>query len=342
MNIEQKNFKKTKIANIEKYTYLLYKHAEGNLLLIKEYADKLNISLEDFLEYATHYIIKNKNNPVYVQIMDKLIKLSEDKYITFLDQCNFNVEHIEQRALKYITEFRPIFLFNEEKRTLLLARIYEYKKHILNKKMKKQNVIIQPLNEHQLNIIMSFISSKYSLERFCFQHRFLMNTIKKLESPLKIHHEKLYHAYLRKLKQIDEFKEQEIINDTLKLLELVKNSDTEFESIDFFQNTLFGIKEILKTADSILTPEDNKILRMGISKIKDIKVFSEKSIEGIFKEKTILNINNELINIPFEVKLTIVNYLQEQEIPISNITLKEAYFKYYNNTLFDNIEKKYS
>ena len=324
MDTNQTKTKKVSTTSLEKYSYLLYSHADGNINNLKEYAEKLNISIETFLQLVTNYIIKNKNNPGYIQILDKLLKLPEERSNLFLKHCNFNIEHMENRFIKYILEYRPILLLDENKKALLRSRLYEYKKFVLNQEEKKHNPLVPDLNENQLNLAISFISSKYSLERFCLLNRISMEIIKKLESPLRAHHKKLYHDYLRKLKTIDELKEETINNDVLKLLELVKSLDNNFTTIDYFRNTIFGIKEILKAADGILNPDDNKTLRKKISIIKEVKAFSEKSIEGIFSEKTILKINDELINISAEVKLQVIEFLQENEIPISNITLKDA------------------
>ena len=118
----------------------------------------------------------------------------------------------------------------------------------------------------------------------------------------------------------------------------IKELGHNFTVIDFYLNTRFTPFEIIQEAEKTLDIENIKLLKKYIAQYRDIKCINSLNFPSLITDKLVLNVDNNLIEIQPEVKKQIIDFLKNNEIPVSNETLKISCIKYYRNELYKNID----
>lgn len=333
----------------EEAAYNLYINHYNPANGVFKLAHALNIKTDQFIYYVCSYINKYVQKPIYAIVLDKLITIDNNNdVIAYLDSINLPISYIEDNLIPYIIYYNPkTFLHNDNKLLISLRKkINLYKQYLKNEDIpKSQN---QNTTKYSLakEIITKFISSNYTIERFCLHERIGCQVFKEHVQTLKTESKNqkkenrnedfitLYDIYLNCLNNKDEIFKNTIVDDVHIIFNKIKELENDFCSIDVFANTLFGIHEILKFADNILNMEEAKLFRSCVSKYKKVSSFSPKVIETLFHDTITINIDNELILIDNTTKSIIIDYLQENNIPICNDSFRNACIRYYQEKLY--------
>ncbi len=319
--------------------YQIYILSYGNKEILQNYAESLNIKLDTFLELLLNYINKTKSRSIYANIFDKLevLDLNDSKLIiNFLESLNYSFKQLKNNVNEYILLYRPDMLFNDELVTDLQKKLEIYQNYLIEQK--KVNIYTTSTSYYN-QIIKSFIESNYSLKRFGFQNNIKTTELKNIMKKIKTIEPDLYNQAIESLNLKDKIKEETIANDVYNILAKIKELGNNFSIIDFLSLTNYSFEEIIQTSDKILNPEDVRIMRINLSDFKSIVNYSNANIQQIFNDKLVLNIDGNLIEMSSEDKSNVINYLKENDIPISTHSYRDASIRYYNNTLLANHSK---
>ena len=331
--MNKNNEKTNKILEIEKSCYDYFICLNTNFNYMQTNAEKIFSNRDKFLTHVYHYIEKNINKPLYVEILDKLSILNTNEEIeSYLLNINIDLNYLKNNILNYFMFYRPhIYYLDKNKYLELKDKLTSYENYLYRKE-DPLKTSIKINNEYAYNIINSFINSKYSMHRFCFNKNIASKNFKRYVFLVKNNYNKLYQKYIETINFKEKEQETEIKNDVLKILKFIKeNNNTSL--IDFCLITKYDILELIKVSDNILSLEDIKLFRKVLKPLKEIRPFNESQIALLYRTKFTFNIDNNLIQINNDDKYTVINYLQENDTPICNETFKDACIRYYKNLL---------
>ena len=81
-----------------------------------------------------------------------------------------------------------------------------------------------------------------------------------------------------------------------------------------------------------MSKEDYKLLKASISDHKTIDFLKSSRLTSLFKTKFTFNINNDLVQINNEADIyTVINFLNQHDIPICMETFKDGFIKLYKS-----------
>ena len=316
--------------------YNAYKNFNGDLTKIEYYANNYQLSVKKFLGITMSYIKNNVVKPQYAILLDKLLKLkTKEQIIKFLNKTNFSLYYLESNILAYFILYRPdIYYLKPDKRDELREKLNIYKLYLKEKDEEKIKTTNKLSLEYITYILNLFLMSNYTVERFSYNKGIALRTFKNYLLLIKNANPNLYDNVNLKIEIMEKRKEVELPNEVYKILEMIENDKDNFTILEFLESTFCSIKEILKVADEILNPAQNKIFRMTISKFKnEYNFLYDNSINSYLNENFIFNFDGNLINITNEDKEKAINYLQSKDIPICLSTFKSACYRMYKESI---------
>lgn len=333
------------IEKKEKLAYDLYINCSNPAASILDLAHSMNITSDKFISYVCSYINKNIIKPRYVTILDKLDQIPESDKVSIIEYLNsieFSINFIENNLISYIIYYRPDILLAHDNKLLINLRkkINIYKTYLYNLNTPKKENLSRI--EIATNTITKFISSEFSLERFLIHERLCVQTFKEHVGVIKTINNKeknsgntsptLYDIYINHLNQKKEEFKNNIKNVIYNIINLINELGDEFSSIDLFLNTKYAANEIIKEADNILTNEEMKIFRKHVSPYRRIYIYSDRTIENLFNDRMVRNIDSERVEIDNQIKLQAINYLNDNNIPIFNDSFEKACVREYRKS----------
>ena len=316
--------------------YNAYKNFNGDLTKIEYYANNYQLSVKKFLGITMSYIKNNVVKPQYAILLDKLLKLkTKEQIIKFLNKTNFSLYYLESNILAYFILYRPdIYYLKPDKRDELREKLNIYKLYLKEKDEEKIKTTNKLSLEYITYILNLFLMSNYTVERFSYNKGIALRTFKNYLLLIKNANPNLYDNVNLKIEIMEKRKEVELPNEVYKILEMIENDKDNFTILEFLESTFCSIKEILKVADEILNPAQNKIFRMTISKFKnEYNFLDDNSINSYLNENFIFNFDGNLINITNEDKEKAINYLQSKDIPVCLSTFKPACYRMYKESI---------
>ena len=316
--------------------YNAYKNFNGDLTKIEYYANNYQLSVKKFLGITMSYIKNNVVKPQYAILLDKLLKLkTKEQIIKFLNKTNFSLYYLESNILAYFILYRPdIYYLKPDKRDELREKLNIYKLYLKEKDEEKIKTTNKLSLEYITYILNLFLMSNYTVERFSYNKGIALRTFKNYLLLIKNANPNLYDNVNLKIEIMEKRKEVELPNEVYKILEMIENDKDNFTILEFLESTFCSIKEILKVADEILNPAQNKIFRMTISKFKnEYNFLDDNSINSYLNENFIFNFDGNLINITNEDKEKAINYLQSKDIPVCLSTFKRACYRMYKESI---------
>ncbi len=320
--------------------YTIYLESHGDNFVIAKYIDAFNsrVSYGKYVRVITEYAEKFVEKDEIAILLDSLeaIDLKDEKaIINLISQSGFSIDKIKASLTDYIFVHRPDMYFNTYLLNRLNQKLEIYREYL---KTLKHDSIYTASVSYAHQTMQLFLKSNYSIARFCYQYRISLAKFKEYLRAIKSDK----NLYLKVLENID-LKEQEkefnIKFDVYKILNDIKHNPDDYSIIDFLPTTNYSFDEITLAADKVLSPKDAKLLRTHVSDFKEVKSFSDRQIANLLDEKFIFNIAGELVEITKEEKIEIINYLKENDIPISTTSLRDAFTRYYQKTLFTNKSK---
>ena len=321
---------------LEEVFYNAYINFNGDLTKIEYYANNYQISIKKFLGIIISYIKNNIEKPKYAILLDKLLKLkTKEEVIKFLNKSGYSLYYLESNILAYFILYRPdIYFFKPNKRDELREKLNIYRIYLKERdseKLKTTNKLSLKYVTYTLNL---FLMSNYTTERFCYNKGISNKTFKNYLLLIKKENPNLYNNVNLKIELNEKRKANELENEVYKILEIIENDKDNFTLLEFLETTFCSINEILKVADKILNPAQNKIFRMSVSKLKNENNFLDNnSIDSYLNENFIFNFDGNLINITNEDKEKAINYLQSKDIPVCLSTFKRACYRMYKESI---------
>ena len=304
---------------------------------IDKIIDKLGTDYRRFFDNLISYIDKNIKKPKYVLIFERILEaiiydtnLDVNKY---LYNNGITPEELQTNLNKFLNYFRPDMKYTNENLPRLHAILQKYTEY--SRKIKETNALIETKDAISKRIILEFINSPYSLERFILPKRLTSADFNKILDFTRQHDKVNYQLFQDSMNRKEEIKNATIESDILTILTLIKELKDDFTSIDLFKATLYGPRELVKAADNYLTGEDLKLFRSQVNKYRiytfTTTILTDSATEGLIKTKLNLTINNELVETTEEERQTIVDDLNSHSIPITSKTFFDAYNKYYQD-----------
>ena len=309
----------------KKYIYEIYINHNGNSFEnIKLLAKSFRLTEENFLKIVCNYIKKNISTTDYSIIFDTLLLLeTNNEIITYLNSIQLDLKYLRSNLLSYFIYFRPdIYFLNPDKRESLRNKLEVYRLYLKRIDTPPMDLQKKDTLEYSLTIIQEFIKSNFSFKRFCFQKRMLPEEMKKHSQIVKKNDLILYQEFENVCLAKKETMISEISFEIRKLYFLIQNG--EIDSIDVFQNTNYSIPELVKYAGSVLNKEENIVFKQFIHYYENLKVLSKKGIEDFLNDKFVINYRDEETEITLDMKKDLLNYLQENNLPITVTTIRDT------------------
>jgi len=320
--------------------YLKFNNNEDK---IKELANNLELPIHIFLQYVKYYIEISPNIFDYVKIFNSMLAFDNiEDTIELLNNSNLSTYYLKSNLVAFTTRYKPNLLYKKQDTYSKLSQDLNYYIRYLKDSDLPTYQANEAIDYNSKHVITEFILSKLSVERFCFQKKITKERFESYLKRVKKFDEQLYQKCLCSKDFKKALKNQLIENDIYNFLSLIKNNESNFTSVDFYLNTTFSVKEVLKATDekasnNSLSYDDSKLLRNKITCFKSMKIFDKKAIDEFLNSKFTFNIDDNLIDFKLEEKYLILTFLLENDIPISFETIREAFIKFNKNEI--NTEK---
>ena len=333
---KEKNIEPTpkvvKPLNLQK-TYEVYIKSYGNMDIINKEIEELDLNLDTYAEIILNYIKYNISRSNYAKFFDHLDLINpndQKSIVTYCSNSNIKIRDMLDNLDSYILMYRPDMLFNQERASFLRKKLNIYQDYLNS--LNQRSVYTTSISYFK-QIFQVFMESNFSMLRFCYQYRILtsqFNTyLKKIEKEDTV----LYNEIIANISLKEQIKDETIEQDVYEILEKIKELGNDFSIIDFYSLTNYSCNEIIQKADQILNIQDKKLLRFYVSSYKPIKVYTDNEINRLLQEKIIFNIDNNLIEIPDDIKEEIINNLTSCNVPITTSSFHDACFRYYRGKL---------
>ena len=348
---------------LKKYTDM-YDYTGGNSLIEagKRYAiNYLNYSTEEI----TAMIRKKHNiNTKYKDLIGKIIELTDEKEIAELfNKDNYNINEVLNRIEYYIKHYKRGLTI--EAQTILLEETLEKIRPIKNEYEKNKN---ERAKERQRK------RDKKALEKFKevingnLTEKELINNLGKkrfniLLNLLKEIDADFYNMYIETVNWQIKEQEQEQQNKIFKIHQMIyeivnylkngietENGLREFDVIDFYLLYKDDMKEIYtQIRECISIKDDIKLIKNFINENVNSKIifadYKKRLVEGIDrinceKDERGYPIPNTGIVIPKEEKISWFEYLENNNIPVTNKTYNAMRKRYINRLEYEERRQK--
>jgi len=328
-----------KIMEIEKEAYLKYLEANGNIETAYLKAIELGLTPHVFLDYVKSYIDKFDIKSIHSKAFDIFVNtVSEEKNVLLFISSKIAISELEKDFAIYIMKY---FYGTEEFGELIL----KFKKCIrsVNRELGKNKVrednnsrftnIDEKKYIYATKIIAKFTKSKFSRERFILQNKLNYRDFTSYLAIVEKNNYEINEAYKRKIENSKLHDEENMTRDVFNLFELIKFKNGKLSLIDFFTTTNYGFDEIKKHADKVLNPIEAKVFRTNLTLLKTCDVCDNSQITSLFNDKFIITIYNIPIIVNEDTKSLAIEYLMQNDIPISAQTFREAIVLQLTNTI---------
>ena len=325
--------------------YIKLINSKENILVgIEVILEKVKMSLSKFIQTLMDYIKENSKDDDYSLIFDTLLEIDNPE--DYLKQNHIPGDFLKENLNKYLLYKRPDILFTNKRLLKTLERSVKY-----NEKIWQSNLSKEKLKEESLpkirNYVNEFLSLPYSLERYTSVRKISKRLFNVNDGfyarQLAIHDQALYKKLNENLILREQTKFENIANDITNILNLINTKGENFDSLDFYQATLYSPIEIMEVADKILDFDNLKKFHIYINKYRHrshTKMATDCNIKNeLLNNMFYFSLNGNLIETTIEDRTSIINYLDENFIPINSITFLDACKKFYKNELIINKKK---
>lgn len=331
-------------TQFEELIFKIYKRCNNNSNKILEEIDSLKLNFDFFMTSLTNYIKKNFSRPLYAIVFDNLLNLStSDEVIEYIKQSNVELSYLKQNLYSYIINYNPELIFDKKANETLHIKLDWYQLYLKELDTPASYATAPVLCVSTSRQIMQmFLESNYGIDKFCLINKISRTTFLSALKKIKSIDQDLHSNVERSINQKEFARKNNIQDDINKIINGIKVLEKEFNSIDFFQTTIYTPMEIiLAIKNSNLTKSDIILLKTFLEPLKGIKQFSELATNNLIGQRvTTLNTSDQVITLTIEDKKTIVNYLRELEIPICSVTFYDACHKYAKGNLINQNAKQ--
>lgn len=337
---EQKEYKQkkkkidTKIkVETEKNKYKYYfdfylNNKNKNKSKIKEYA---NIYYEKYAtkeekERYKEIVKKDDNKVITIKDLNMFEKiLSSENYIEILNSHVKNIKTLTEKSNNYLKFLKEKSKLNEEQLNSVKTRLNqilkefknikqeEYQKRISLKIREKNIKEIEVLPKAETFVAKIINSDIESLNNFCDDNNISKKDLKEYIEIVKKLNPLMYEEYTKKAKEINNNKQQQLIDKSKIIVELLKKDflkrEKDFSIVDYYLITKISPKKLYNIASSYLTKEE-KFLFLNFC--KDNNNLHEIKPKELLKKEIVLNGRS----LTTKEKKLIINYIQINKLPL--------------------------
>ena len=194
-------------------------------------------------------------------------------------------------------------------------------------------------------MILDFISdNNYTKESFCEKYGITMNEFDGYVDVIKKDEPTLYSSYTIRNKEAQSQRYAVLNNTITKIVDKIINGIEEngemrqFDLIDYYQMTSLSFDAVLKIKK--FNADEMRAFKRFVNKYRDVralyipKIMSEKTEIDCQKDKDGFAIIGTGRIVTEEEKRSIINYLKNKNIPLTNHTYSIAFKRYKNGNLF--------
>lgn len=355
-----------------KYCYEYCKSVYFNNIKLRELKNKFKMTVDDPIFFAKCYamdylnmteeefekekqeiidtaIINNMESRYMCDLFEILRKEeNEEEIIEILKDYDDKMRNLKGIAYDYVRSFRPLeidTLVDSLRSKIDIYLNYRKELKVREKEVEKNLKEIQLL-PFAIKYVNDFLLDDLNKEQFCQKNSIDLKYFDDCLAVLGKYNEDLYLKYKEK---IDKQKSNRfaIISENIKrIIEYIKNGvqednnlSREFDIIDYYSITKLNFEEIEKMGKNILSNEELRYLRTFISKNKMVKpinlnqIMNEKNIVGVQTDEKGNIIEGTGREITIDEKQEVINYLNNNNIPINTKTYRIALKRYINNNL---------
>lgn len=349
--IKMKQLAKQLKLPVDNPIFLAKTYATEYLKMTEEEFEK---EVQEVLEQAVFQHMEKRYMCDLFEVLRK--EDNPDKIIEILKQYDNQLSGLKSTAYDYVITYRPWekdFLIDSlrEKIDIYL----DYKKQQRNEQKQEDKIQKeQELLPVAVNIINQFINDNINKTAFCQKNNIDLKLFDDCVNLLNEYNKELYLKYKEKINE-QQSNRYAIISENIKrIAECIKTGIVEennvvrdFDILDYYSMTKLSFEELEKLSKPILNNDELRCIKTFITKNKNIKPLGPKGIEEIMSQKNIIGVEKDdrgnIIEgtgreITTEEKQQIINYLNQNSIPLNTKTYRVALRRYIDNKLFENEE----
>lgn len=325
----------------------------------------LNISEEKFYEEMAKTLFNNKihrTGSFYLsqeqfKVIEKLSDINnQDKINLILQTSNLDLKNLKIK----INEYTRIYRFFEKnslpKQLTTKISLYEKKeKDSLKENLIKEKEQINLLSKAQETILDYASEENTNKSEFCQKNNLSQETFDQYLNLIKKYDPKTYIALLQKISNEREKNYKDLIQKIPAIINLIKNgietennpTPREVNILDYYLIASISLEELEKIIDkekeeNKLTPENYLHLKRFIAQNKNITLCNDRDIEFLLNQTHIVNIKtdskgnyieNSGQKLTREEKQEIINFLNDNNIPLTKKIFNFAVLRYADKTL---------
>ena len=333
------------------------------------------LRVEQIIEYGSFYakemLGKNRNKKIR-QLMNTdnyeffymlLTEKDNQKIIEYLNDNyhTFDLNKIKKLIPKFIQNYSIIENIDEQKRleniekkleimleTTIVNILNEIRNSLNIKKSSINNVSIKTENEtcqkRAKKIVKLYIDGNYrNIKHFCKDLHMGISTFNSYIKLVKQIDEELYNQIEERLKMQSSRNISILNNELSKIVYFIKNGVEledgrvkEFDILDYCKLINLSLENMRCFLNkSNLEMEDLKLIRKFLMQYRNFKMITKNYI---YNEKNIVLVNDISHEVTIEEKEKVIEYLENNKIPLLNVTYNTALKRFLSNDL--NVKQK--
>lgn len=279
------------------------------------------------LGYITKYQLDNQYYDLLINVISHFNK-GKGKKVTEKNRSEkFN---LTSKLITYYAESDLSIGDFCEKMNISVNKFFESVEGIKEEDLNYYNHIQTIILSHET--VLSFIVSDYNIFEFREKMNISSNNMNRLLNCVKSDNEELYNKYIEHVKKTDELtlSKLEVLAKYLKEGINVNGINRPFSVIDYYIIMDFNFKHLKTYARMLTNIDDRNAILIFCKKYEkylyniNVIQFSMAKAEFSFRNLNSSN-GNTLITLTYEQKISIIEYLKSNNIPLNEFTIYEAF-----------------
>lgn len=333
------------------FAKLAYEYETDVLKYDDEQSEK---SWDTKLAYRKNYILNNNINGIYGNLFKVLLKTDDpNKIINLFISLNSRYSNIKNN----INSFMISYNIPSDIREVIFNKLNIYHDYLKEnrtmkqeiKKEERENEYVENNIAQAMFIIKKYIDGQYdNINQFCEDMNLSKRHFDKYLELVKNNDEQLYNDYLEHIENKKNKAYEKLLTNSLIVIDLIKNgvvengTKREFDLVDYYKYLPLGFDKQLRMVRDSINQDDYKLLCVYAGSIKNEQLLSDAEIENLYNMKNVVNVKldeeNNIIpgsgrEITKEEKQNLINYLEDNNIPVTNKSYNAIYRRWLSGNL---------
>ncbi len=302
----------------------------------------------------------NKKLNRYRELVGELENIEdEEEIIAYLKEIDLDTTAFKRELYNVLVNYYPGRY--EELHDQTVEKINIYRNYLNEKKLKKKAEEDKIKKEIDFpfahDTVSKFIhSSNTSIKNFCKSEHLDVKKFDKYVNLIKEGDSELYSDYSDKIEKKRKENYAVIAKKIEEVSHYIKNGivmetgeKRKFDIVDYYMVQKYESHDFLKISKDVLESEDYSNLKQFFSKNKLLEKQKPFYVKGVLEEVTEVDCKKDKNGFPIqgtgrivteEEKLSVMDFLRRNDVPLTSRTYNVAFRRYLKNQLFNGIDKR--